>query len=95
MINKYIELHGQFIELLAEYHNAHLRFIRKPSYYSSVNLVKSTTKLKKFIRVLRNNITETRLQLLKDKKERIVSQKLKKQQRKQHGTDNKQDEGTA
>ena len=86
MINKYIELHKEFIDLLAEYHNAHLRFIRRPNYYNSESITKVMKRLKKLVAEMRRNCTITRTKMLEEKRQRIVERRKIKERKKNENT---------
>ena len=64
MINKYTELHEQFMDLLAQYHNAHVKFISKPNAWNSNDLTPVTMQIAKLMREMKNNTSEMRKGML-------------------------------
>jgi len=77
MINKYIELHMKFIDLLAEYHNNHLYFIQKPNAYTCRLVAKTTRKIKRLTREMKLNNIKVNHELLEEKRKKIAEKKLK------------------
>jgi hypothetical protein len=55
MINKYVELHEKFIDLLAKYHNNHILFISKPNVYNSRDLVKNMMQISRIVKEIKKN----------------------------------------
>ena len=57
MINKYIELHERFMELLVTYHNNHTYFMNKPSVWTSRDLVRTMLEISRVVKeIKRNNV---------------------------------------
>lgn len=75
MINKYKELHEQFLELLVEYHNAHIKFLNRYNSYNCSHLIPITKKIGKLVKEMRKNNFELRQSLLEEKRNRIATQK--------------------
>jgi hypothetical protein len=82
MINKYIELHEKFIELLAEYHNNHIYFIRKPNTYTLRLVAKTMRELKRLTREMKVNNVELSRTLLEEKRKSVIENKIQKEMRK-------------
>jgi hypothetical protein len=68
-LNKYIELHGQYIDLLVDYHNHHLVYLEKRT-------VRNTRILKRHIKLMREKLKElwksaqqTRYETIEEKRE--------------------------
>lgn len=71
MINKYIELHERFMELLVQYHNNHTYFMNKPSVWTSRDLVRTMMEISRVVKDIKRNNVEMRKimrQQVRDKK---------------------------
>jgi hypothetical protein len=55
MINKYVELHEKFMDLLAKYHNAHVVFINKPNFWNTRDFLGIMMSMSKLIKEIRKN----------------------------------------
>jgi hypothetical protein len=55
MINKYTELHERFLELIAEYHNAHVVFINKPNLWNTRDFLGIMMSMSKLVKEIRKN----------------------------------------
>jgi hypothetical protein len=82
MINKYMELHGELIELLVKYHNAHMTFVNSPGTYNLTPVFKITNKILRQIRAMKKYDKELRPWLREEKKKRIEEKIAKKEARK-------------
>ena len=71
MINKYIELHEKFLDLLAKYHNYHIVFMNRPSMYSSKDLVTTMMQISRVVRDIKKN----NLAMRKDMQQKIKARK--------------------
>jgi hypothetical protein len=78
MINKYKELHEQLLDLLVEYHNAHVRFLDRQNSYNCSHLIPITKKIGRLVKEMRKHNFELRQSLLAEKRSRISKQKEKK-----------------
>jgi len=82
MINKYIELRNELIDLLVKYHNAHMTFIRSPGTYNLTPVFKITNKILKQIRLMKKYNKELRPWLKEEKRRKIEEKLAKKEARK-------------
>jgi len=82
MINKYIELHNELIELLVKYHNAHRTFVKSPGTWNLIPVFKLTNKILRQIRQMKKYDRELRPWLKEEKKKRIEAKLAKKEARK-------------
>ena len=55
MINKYVELHEKFMDLLANYHNAHVVFINKPNFWNTREFLGIMISMSKIVKEIRKN----------------------------------------
>ena len=55
MINKYVELHEKFMDLLAKYHNDHVVFINKPNFWNTRDFLGIMMSMSKLIKEIRKN----------------------------------------
>lgn len=70
MLNKYKELHAKHVDLLVEYYNIHIEFMRKPTY-------ERTTDLRKVLSDLREVQTQMRAEVMRVRKQKEVINKNK------------------
>jgi hypothetical protein len=60
-INKYDELYNQFLQTIAEIHNIHLEYRRKPTYERGVKLRQALSANRELIIELRAEIMDIRI----------------------------------
>ena len=80
-INKYTELHEDFIKAVGVYYNNHIAFMNRPSLWMSKNLVWSMNEIPRTIKAIKKNNIEVRLHLKEQTKKRkavIAEKKLNK-----------------
>jgi hypothetical protein len=82
MINKYIELHNELIDLLVTYHNAHLNFVKRPSAYSMDPVIRTTAKMSRALREIKRYNRILRPVLLDQKRKHVENKRAKKEARK-------------
>ena len=92
MINKYIELHNELIELLVKYHNVHMTFVKKPGTWTLTPVCRITNKILRQIRAMKKYDKELRPWLREEKRKRIEAKIAKKEARKNERL-NRSDEG--
>lgn len=78
MINKYKELHAQFLDLVIDYHNTHVKFLAKPNKWTSRNLVRVMMKIGKLVKEIKKNNLEMREELIALKRAELAVKKEKK-----------------
>ena len=89
MINKYIELHGELIDLLVKYHNAHMIFVKRPGTFNLIPVFKLTNKILRQIRQMKKYNRELKPWLKEEKRKKVEAKKAKKEAR-QNGRPNSQ-----
>lgn len=87
MINKYVELHNNLLNLLFDYHNAHIRFIERPTVFTQMAVIKIIMKIGRLVRDIKKNNVIMRKEMNVKVKEKNKAQaaikaakKLRKQQ---------------
>lgn len=71
MINKYTELHEKLLDLMGRYHNLHIKFVNKPSIWSSKDLVSIMMEMGRLVRDIKKN----NLVMRKGMKEEVIVKK--------------------
>jgi hypothetical protein len=92
MINKYIELHEQLMNLICRYHNMHIRFLNRPTVHTERDLITLTMELGKLVREIKKNNLEMRKKMQQqvyEKKRLIAAKKEEKRLRKLQNDNNK------
>lgn len=69
-INKYVELHEKYVDLVGQYHNVHITFMNKPSMWTSRELVTIMMLMGKIVKEIKINNLLMRQQMQIDIKER-------------------------
>jgi hypothetical protein len=88
MINKYKELYEEFIRLVGELHNEHIRFLHKPSHGSSKRTVSVIGKIRRVSKQMKLTMQVVRADLLIKGRERLAGVKERRLQRKKNGHNN-------
>jgi len=83
-INKYVDLHEEFVSVIGEYYNHHIGFINKPSEWTSRFLVFDLMKISRLIKRMKANNLASRKQLASAYNE-IKKQRKEENLRKQNG----------
>lgn len=68
MINKYIELHEKFIDLIVKYHNEHTYFINRPSPWTARNLIPVVHEMSRVIKEMKKNNVKMRKDMYEEVK---------------------------
>lgn len=82
MINKHEELHNKLLDLIADYHNSHVKFIARPTHWGGRDMSRVLLKIGKLVKEIRKNHLEIRNQLLNEKREHIKEERIKKETKK-------------
>ena len=91
MINKYTELHEKLLDLMGRYHNLHIKFVNKPSIWSSKDIVRLMMEMGRLVREIKKNNLVMRKGMqeeVKIKKKGIAIKKEAKKIRKQNVNNN-------
>ena len=79
MINKYIELHNEFLDILVKYHNAHMVFRERPNAHNLTPVIRATMKMSKLVREMKKHNRALKPWLYKEKQKYFEEKNAKKE----------------